>query len=149
MSYVTCREYRLPNCWEDNGRSCDYQIRQVTKMIDTMMNLLFRCPHKRLTRPVTPVIKDGSPHGDTYVVCLDCGKQFSYDLKEMRVGKPLPMTEATGVLPPDLPRRHRSKVKLAVMASFLPLGIAIGSVMTSRRKRADKATEPPTSRGQE
>jgi len=24
---------------------------------------------------------------DTYVVCLDCGKQFEYDLKTMRLGK--------------------------------------------------------------
>jgi len=49
-------------------------------MIDNVLNLLFRCPHKRITRPMTPVSKGGVPQGDTYVVCLDCGKQFSYDL---------------------------------------------------------------------
>jgi hypothetical protein len=63
-------------------------------MIDSVLNLLFRCPHKRLTRPVTPISMDGKPHGDTYVVCLACGKQFAYDLKEMRIGKPLPSSAA-------------------------------------------------------
>lgn len=28
-------------------------------MIDTVLNLLFRCSHRRLTRPVTPVSKAG------------------------------------------------------------------------------------------
>jgi hypothetical protein len=110
-------------------------------VIDSIINLLFRCPHRRLTRPVTPVSKEGAPHGDTYVVCLDCGKQFSYDLKEMRIGKPLPTSAGTGVLPPGMPEPHRSKVKLAVMASVLPLGIAIGSALTSRRQRTAPSPE--------
>jgi hypothetical protein len=110
-------------------------------MIDSIANLLFRCPHRRLTRPVTPVSKDGKPHGDTYVVCLDCGKQFSYDLTEMRVGKALPTSAALGVLPPGMPAPHRSKFKLAVMAAALPLGIALGSVLTSRRKPTSESPE--------
>jgi DNA-directed RNA polymerase subunit RPC12/RpoP len=57
-------------------------------MIDSLMNLLFRCGHKRLTRPVTPVARTGAPPpGETYVVCLDCGQHFSYDAKNMRLGK--------------------------------------------------------------
>jgi len=33
-------------------------------------------------------------HG-TYVVCLDCGQEFRYDWKEMRVGEPVaPRTAA-------------------------------------------------------
>jgi hypothetical protein len=91
---------------------------------------------------VTPVSKDGKPHGDTYVVCLDCGKQFSYDLLEMRVGKPLATSTGMGVLPPGMPGPHRSKLKLAVMASVLPLGIAIGSMLTSRRKRTLESPKP-------
>src|ERR1019366_6643016 len=86
-------------------------------MIDSVLNLIFCCSHKRLTRPVTPIDKDGKPHGDTYVVCLACGKQFSYDLKEMRIGKPLPW-RGLGPAPllakkpasapfPDAPRRCR------------------------------------------
>lgn len=104
-------------------------------MIDSVLNLLFRCAHRRLTRPVTPVSKDGMPSGETYVVCLDCGKQFSYDLREMRVGKPLPTSPEMGVLPPGMPGRRPSKSKVAVAATALPLGIFIGSMLTSRRNR--------------
>jgi hypothetical protein len=106
-------------------------------MIDSVLNLLFRCPHKRLTRPVTPVSKDGKPHNDTYVVCLDCGKQFNYDLTEMRIGKPLP-TSDVGVLPPGMPGPRTSKLKVAVIASVLPLGMALGSMLTSKRQRKPK-----------
>ena len=107
--------------------------REVTTMIDSVLNLLFRCPHKRLTRPVTPIDKDGKPHGDTYLVCLACGKQFSYDLKEMRIGKPLPSSADFGVLPPGMPGPRKSKIKLA-LGIGVPLGIVIGSVLSSRRK---------------
>ena len=110
-------------------------------MIDSLVNLIFRCSHPRLTRPVTPVAKDGNANGGTYVVCLDCGKQFSYDLKKMSVGKPLPSSAETGVLPPGMPGRRRSKVKLGMMAAALPLGMAIGSLLTSKRQRPDKALE--------
>ena len=61
-------------------------------MIDTLLNLVFRCAHRRLTRPVTPVKKGDAPHIGTYVVCLDCGKQFAYDTKQMRLGKPIAPT---------------------------------------------------------
>ena len=59
-------------------------------MIDSLLNLLFRCGHKRLSRPVTPVTRPGQPPKDTYVVCLDCGKHFAYDAQNMRMGKRLP-----------------------------------------------------------
>ena len=110
-------------------------------MIDSIVNLLFRCPHKRLTRPVTPVSKDGKPHNDTYVVCLDCGKQFSYDLKEMQIGKPLPTSEDIGVLPSGMPRPRTSKLKMAAIASVLPLGIALGALLTSKRQRKSESPE--------
>ncbi|MEO8595700.1 MAG: hypothetical protein ABI759_20440 [Candidatus Solibacter sp.] len=56
-------------------------------MIDSLLNLIFRCRHKRLTRPLSRVTKPGEPHAHTYVVCLDCGKQFEYDPETMRLGK--------------------------------------------------------------
>jgi len=66
-----------------------FSLTSATSMIDSVLNLLFRCSHRRLTRPVTPVSKAGIPQGQTYVVCLDCGKQFGYDLERMRMGKPV------------------------------------------------------------
>ena len=108
-------------------------------MIDSVLNLLFRCPHKRLTRPVTPVNKTGKPHGDTYVVCLDCGKQFRYDLQAMRVDGPLETSADVGVLSPEAPRPLTAKLKLAVMASALPLGILIGSMLSSKRRSSGES----------
>jgi len=55
--------------------------------IGRVVDLLFGCHHKRLSRPVTPPAKKDGPRGETYVVCLDCGKHLSYDMKIMRVGK--------------------------------------------------------------
>jgi hypothetical protein len=59
----------------------------VFDMIESVIRLLFRCSHKRLTLPMTPMGKTGVPTGKPYVVCLDCGCQFAYDWKEMRVGE--------------------------------------------------------------
>ena len=95
-------------------------------MIDTVLNLLFRCAHRRLTRPVTPVSKVGVPNGDTYVVCLDCGKQFPYDLKEMKIGKAAVRGHDAGVLPPNMPGPRKGKAKVAFLAA-LPLGMLIGA----------------------
>lgn len=58
-------------------------------MIDSIFNLLFRCRHARLTRPVTPINAAGVPQGEPYVVCLDCGMQFAYDTATMKMGKAL------------------------------------------------------------
>jgi DNA-directed RNA polymerase subunit RPC12/RpoP len=101
-------------------------------MIDSVANLLFRCSHRRLTRPVTPVSKAGVPHGQTYVVCLDCGKQFSYDLAEMRVGKPLESSHDAGVLHPDMPRASRN-LKYALWLS-VPLAFLAGAFLRNSKK---------------
>jgi hypothetical protein len=58
-------------------------------MVSRLWDLLFGCPHKHLSRPVTPSHKPGSPQPETYVVCLDCGKHLAYDMKKMQVGKPI------------------------------------------------------------
>jgi DNA-directed RNA polymerase subunit RPC12/RpoP len=101
-------------------------------MIDSLLNLAFRCSHRTLTRPVTPVSKGGVPHGQTYVVCLDCGKQFAYDLKEMRVGKPLDKSDESGVLDPETKKSNR-KLKYALWAS-LPLAVAAGAFLRNNKK---------------
>lgn len=57
-------------------------------MLGRLLDLLFGCPHKRLSRPVTPRGQKGAER-ETYVVCLDCGKRLAYDLETMQVGKKL------------------------------------------------------------
>jgi predicted transcriptional regulator len=45
---------------------------------------------------MTPPAPRGS-FASTYVVCLDCGKRFAYDWKEMRIGALVECTPAAGV----------------------------------------------------
>jgi hypothetical protein len=40
------------------------------------------CPHRRMSVPLTP-----KASRRTYVVCLECGKEFEYSWKEMKVGR--------------------------------------------------------------
>lgn len=101
-------------------------------MIDSLLNLLFRCSHRRLTRPVTPVARAGVADSQTYVVCLDCGKQFAYDLREMRIEGPLDSSHHSGVLHPDMPAPRANKLRVALWAS-VPLAILLGSVLKPKK----------------
>jgi hypothetical protein len=109
-------------------------------MIDTLLNLLFRCAHRRLTTPFTPVSQAGVPHGATYVVCLDCGKQFAYDLKKMRTGKAIDHSQDSCVLPPKMPSARKANLKYVLWA--VPLAVLIGSAMKSRRRRTSSTAGP-------
>ncbi len=63
-------------------------------MFDSTINSLFGCGHKRITFPQTPawdtLTSTGHSHG-TYVVCLECGREFQYDWSRMTIGDPLPV----------------------------------------------------------
>jgi hypothetical protein len=59
-------------------------------MIASLLDSIFGCSHSRTTFPLTPsrrtqLSAEASRQG-TYVVCLDCGKEFDYNWKDMRVG---------------------------------------------------------------
>lgn len=56
-------------------------------MIDRLFNFFFGCRHRTLSRPLSALTDAGIPHGGAYVVCLDCGKHFSYDPRQMKMGK--------------------------------------------------------------
>jgi predicted transcriptional regulator len=66
-------------------------------MLHSLVNTLFGCAHSRTTFPMTPGRRNGvvttksATHLGTYVVCLDCGKEFAYDWRTMRVGHPIAM----------------------------------------------------------
>jgi hypothetical protein len=93
-------------------------------MMDSLLNLVFRCRHTRLTRPVTPVTRPGEPPpGSTYVVCLDCGKHFDYDPIEMRIVKPAV-------------RRRWTRALLAI-----PFAVLIGSLFRRNRRTQQKTLQ--------
>ncbi|HXN47153.1 MAG TPA: hypothetical protein VN893_10965 [Bryobacteraceae bacterium] len=106
-------------------------------MISLLAELLFRCAHRRLTRPITPVSKPGVPSGETYVVCLECGKQFYYDWEKMRLGGPVERSEAKGVIPLDSPRPSRTKLKYALLGSAIPLAVLLGKTLLTKPKKKD------------
>jgi hypothetical protein len=106
-------------------------------MIDTVLNLLFRCAHRHLTLPITPVNKAGVAHGETYVVCLDCTKQFAYDFKEMRMGKAIDHSHDACVLPPKTSMPGKTKLKYALGVG-VPLAVLIGSALKARKVSAER-----------
>ena len=64
-------------------------------MIQSFLNKMFSCSHQRTTFPQTPQRKNGATQvpgamrNGTYIVCLDCGKEFAYNWGEMRMGQPV------------------------------------------------------------
>ena len=61
-------------------------------MVGKFLDALFGCWHSRYSFPIT--VRPGSRRSraaavtGTYVVCLDCGKEFAYDWQEMKVVEP-------------------------------------------------------------
>ena len=64
-------------------------------MFQSLFNTLFGCSHQRTTFPLTPARQSagmplsGAARNGTYVTCLDCGTEFAYDWKAMRIGQPV------------------------------------------------------------
>jgi hypothetical protein len=70
----------------------------------SFLDLMFGCSHQRLSFPITVRgarrrSKAASVTG-TYVVCLECGQEFPYDWKEMRVVRQTSSTAAAVVPEP-------------------------------------------------
>lgn len=61
-------------------------------MLQSLLNSLFGCSHRRTTFPLTPLRRSAAcptqgARAGTYVVCLDCGKEFAYNWEYMQVGE--------------------------------------------------------------
>lgn len=54
-----------------------------------LLDILFGCWHRHLSFPMSAKRGQNRPKAaretGIYVVCLDCGKEFSYDWEQMRV----------------------------------------------------------------
>ena len=56
----------------------------------SLFDLVFGCWHQRCSFPITvhgKLRRSGAPASatGTYVVCLDCGREFAYDWSEMKM----------------------------------------------------------------
>jgi len=65
-------------------------------------------------------------------VCLDCGKQFDYDLQHMRIGKRIDPEHNNSVVPKDAPLPPAAKVKYAVLAA-LPVAMLLRAIRRLRK----------------
>jgi hypothetical protein len=58
-------------------------------MVAKFFNMVFGCWHTRYSFPITVRAgarrKGAAALTGTYVVCLDCGREFPYDWQEMKV----------------------------------------------------------------
>jgi len=63
-------------------------LQSASSSVWSLFNFIFRCQHRRTTFPQTQA-KAAASDGETYVVCLECGKQFVYDWERMRIAEPL------------------------------------------------------------
>jgi hypothetical protein len=51
----------------------------------TLLDLLFGCHHKNYSFPLTLKANTPQRSAGCYVVCLDCGREFTYDWEAMKV----------------------------------------------------------------
>ena len=111
-------------------------------MIDSIWNILFRCQHRRTTFPLTPARRkpggDPSEPRETYVVCLDCGKQFIYDWENMRLGGAVDISDGSPAAEPSskVPFRTKSKMRYLLWGSALSAAVVLGKAAQSRRRSA-------------
>lgn len=61
-------------------------------MIRPFFDFIFPCQHRKTTFPRK---HSEDSDGGTYVVCLECGKQFAYDWENMRLGKPVDISSGS------------------------------------------------------
>ena len=117
-------------------------------MTDSVFNLLFGCNHRKTTFPMTPVRKKSAggqeePPAETYVVCLECGKQFVYDWENMRLGQAADIAEGS---PPvtsaaKVPFRTKSKLRYLFWGSALSAALVLGKVVQSRKRSPSPSAE--------
>jgi hypothetical protein len=73
-------------------------------MLTDVFDILFGCWHSRYSFPITERKKGTKPRTPaasvtgTYVVCLDCGKEFPYDWNQMKVLSRVPERAKTAPL---------------------------------------------------
>lgn len=110
-------------------------------MLGTLFDLLFACKHRRTTFPFTPVKRktagtQGEFPAETYVVCLDCGKQFAYDWESMQLGKVVDISQGAPVAQAKmqpLPFRTKSTLKYLALGSAVSAAVVVSKLVQSRR----------------
>ena len=77
---------------------------------------------------------------------MDCGKQFEYDLNEMRIGRAIDRSHDAGVVPANMPKARKTKLKYALLAA-VPAAVVLAAALKGKKKSAkpeDGKTDPAT-----
>jgi hypothetical protein len=87
---------------------------------------------------------------ETYVVCLECGKQFVYDWENMRLGQPVDIADGS---PPNpgvakIPFRAKSKLRYLFWGSALSAALVLGKVVQSRKRSPNASASAAEDHGQ-
>jgi hypothetical protein len=101
---------------------------------------------------MTPVRKksaDGRNEApsEMYVVCLDCGTQFSYDWENMRIGKAVDISGGPSPEEPEtshIPFRTKSKLRYLLWGSAVSAILVLGKAAKSRKARGGGAAHAET-----
>lgn len=56
----------------------------ITGLMKNIIDFIFGCSHSNTSRVFTLLLR-GRWQKRSYIVCLDCGREFEYDLENMRV----------------------------------------------------------------
>jgi len=107
-------------------------------MIKALINVLFECRHRHTTFPLTPAGKTKNQPGETYVVCLDCCKQFRYDWEHMSMGKGVDLSansNSADLEGPNIPVGERSRLRYVAWASVIPAAWLILKAGKSLKRR--------------
>jgi hypothetical protein len=116
-------------------------------LLGSLFDLVFACKHRRTTFPFTPVKRKTGAQGEfpaeTYVVCLDCGKQFAYDWETMQLGKAVDISQgapATPAATKPIPFRTKSTLKYLALGSAVSAAVVVGKVVQSRLQSRKSAS---------
>lgn len=63
-------------------------LRKSAHFLALVIDAIFGCRHLNLSNPYTPrgpQRTEAAMTTGTYIVCLDCGKEFAYDLHNMSI----------------------------------------------------------------
>ena len=85
---------------------------RVIKALSAFLNLMFGCMHSNYSFPQTPKASRSSQAANLtgmYVVCLECGKEFPYDWREMKVIAEPPAKPRPAAQPETFPGRKPAK----------------------------------------
>jgi hypothetical protein len=66
----------------------DFRVSLGAEMLSKLLDAMFGCWHSHYSFPITVrsgLRRSGSARTGTYVVCLDCGKEFAYDWQAMKI----------------------------------------------------------------